>query len=117
QNGPNTHRIEPESESLVLHEVKRGQHPYIDVRQAISRQRGIGDDRKYLQRNAPARVRQILQDTADEGVAEKCKKPAVERLDCASDDPLLRNRVESARKIGLESGEQGLGSTGVRHVC
>ena len=29
---------------------------------------------------------------------------------------LLRNRVENAREIGLESPKQGLGSAGVRHV-
>ena len=84
QNGQRHQRIEPEPESLVLHEVKRGQHPNIDVRQAVSRQRDIGDDREYLERNAPARVRKILQDTADECVAEKCKsldtKPKLQKM-------------------------------------
>ena len=73
ENGQCHQRIEPESESLVLDEVKRRQHPHIDVRQAVSRERDLGDDGEYLQRHAPARVRKILQDAADEGVAEKCE--------------------------------------------
>ena len=105
ENGQCHQRIEPESEALVLHEVKRRQHPHIDVRQAVSRERDIGDDGEYLQRHAPARVRKILQDAADEGVAEKCEKPGVEGLDGPGDHPLLRNRMENAGQIGLESDE------------
>jgi hypothetical protein len=54
---------------------------------------------------------------ADEGVAEKCEKPGVEGLYGAGDDPLLRHRMENAGQIGFESGEQGIGSTGIDHVC
>ena len=45
------------------------------------------------------------------------KNQSVERLYGPGDDPLLRNRMENAGKIGFESGEQKSGSTGVGHAC
>jgi hypothetical protein len=116
QNGQRDQSIEPRPESLLVDEVKRCQHPYIDVRKAIRREYDIADDGQYLQRHAPARVCKILQGAANNSVAQKRKKPPVEGLCCSGDDPFFRKWMENTRKVGLNSHKQAFGGTDRAHV-
>ena len=74
-DGERCQSVEKSSHSPMLDEVKWGQHPHIDVRQAVSRECEIGDDRQYLQRHASARVRKVLQNATNDGVAKQCQNP------------------------------------------
>jgi hypothetical protein len=116
QNGQRDQSIEPRSESFVLHEVKRCQHPHIDVRKAIRREYDIADDGQYLQSHAPAGFCKILQGAANNCVPEKRKKPPVEGLYGSGDDPFFRKWMENTRKVGLNSRTQAFGGTDRGHV-
>src|SRR5262249_35277098 len=53
QNRQCHQRIEKECELLVPYEVKRREHPHVDVRQAIGRERDIGDDCEHCSMTLP----------------------------------------------------------------